>query len=270
LATHDIKSTNPAGPNLITSWQQCRLKAPPYLFPDDHILRKPEARSYIAKHRTFEKFIASRDFDPARGHKLQLGLLPVPYVGNLQQASVFILMLNPGFDLGDYFAEQVSPALHATLIRNLHQTNDSDQFPFWCLDPQFAWTGGFQYWRPRLDPIITRLAEQKHLSYPKALEHVAQAVACIELIPYHSMSFKLRAQFSRQLASRSKVIEYVADVLVPRARNGEVVIVAARGGATWNLPQHENIVVYEKSETRSAHLSLKSWGGKLIARQLGV
>lgn len=60
------------------------------------------------------------------------------------------------------------------------------------------------------------------------------------------------------------------NVVVPRAHSGEAVIVATGSGAAWNLPQHENIVVYENPETRSAHLTPASRGGALIARQLGV
>jgi hypothetical protein len=58
--------------------------------------------------------------------------------------------------------------------------------------------------------------------------------------------------------------------LLPKARDGKVIIVVTRSVKNWQLPQHKNIISYEGGETRSAHLTLKSRGGKAIANHLGL
>jgi len=66
------------------------------------------------------------------------------------------------------------------------------------------------------------------------------------------------------------MLEYVHDVLVPKARSNDATIIVTRSVHNWKLPKHNNIVVYEGGETRSAHLTLKSRGGKAIAKHLGL
>jgi hypothetical protein len=178
-------------------------------------------------------------------------------------------MLNPGLSPGDYFAEYEVTQFREAHIRNLLQENTNDEFPFLFLDPRFAWHPGFEYWQRKLDDIAQALADQERVSYQKALRHLAQNVACLELMPYHSKSFGA-GQLLKQLPSVKAMREYVTDVLSPKAKNNEVTIVATRGVQYWDLSQHENIVVFRGHEPRAAHLNLKSRGGKAIANQLGL
>ena len=64
------------------------------------------------------------------------------------------------------------------------------------------------------------------------------------------------------------MIEFVHAVLVPRAKRDEALIIVARGVKQWKLPDHDNIIKYERNEGRSAHLTLESEAGKAIARRL--
>ena len=73
------------------------------------------------------------------------GLLPMPFAGNFEKASIFVIMLNSGLSAGDYFAEQYRPEFWNAHIRNLRQENANDEFPLIFLNPQFAWHPGFEY-----------------------------------------------------------------------------------------------------------------------------
>ncbi len=64
--------------------------------------------------------------------------------------------------------------------------------------------------------------------------------------------------------------EYVLGEVVPKAKRGEAVIIVTRSVRGWGLPIHKNIVVYEGAESRSAHLTLNSRGGKMIARRIAL
>jgi hypothetical protein len=53
---------------------------------------------------------------------IHTGLLPMPFVGSLSRAKVFLLMLNPGLSPTDYFGEFEQPAYRGALRNNLFQS----------------------------------------------------------------------------------------------------------------------------------------------------
>jgi hypothetical protein len=251
---------------LIELWQKCPLDTPPFVLADD---RAEIPSKTFSTYPSLDDYISSPTFGQKNDTSLHVGLLPVPYVGNLQKASVFILMLNPGISPGDYFAEQKVEQFRETYVRNLRQENTNDDFPFLFLDPRFAWHPGFEYWQGKFDNIAQELANKKKIPYGEALKLLAHNLACLELIPYHSKSFGASSLLKR-LPSARAMLEYVHEILIPKAQSNDAIIIATRSGQNWNLPKHKNIVVYEGGETRSAHLTLKSRGGKVIAKHLGL
>jgi hypothetical protein len=251
---------------LIELWRKCPLNQSSFILPEDKA-KIPE--EVVSIFRSLDEYTLSSTLGQRDDTSLHVGLLPVPYVGNLQKASVFILMLNPGLSPGDYFAEYKVAQFREAHIRNLLQENTNDEFPFLFLNPCFAWHPGFGYWQGKLDDIAQALAKQERILYWEALRRLAQEMACLELMPYHSKSFGAD-RLLKKLPSVRAMLEYVNDILIPKAKTNEVTIVATRGAQYWDLPQHENIVVFGGHEARAAHLNLKSRGGKAIANQLGL
>jgi hypothetical protein len=250
---------------LIEEWQKCNLELPPYLFPGDDKLRKTNDKTSI--YLSFDKYIKSSEFGSSSSKKLHLGLLPLPYLGNLAKASIFILMLNPGLSPCDYL-EQKFQDFRKTLIRNLKQENANDDYPFIYLNPKFAWHRGFEYWEKKFHEIIKELAKKSKTTYQQSMSKLAQRLACLELLPYHSKSFGASSLLNN-LPSTQAMLDFVKEKLLPKVENDEVIIVVTRGVKYWRL-KHKKIVVYEGGETRSAHLTLKSRGGKAIAEHLGL
>ena len=252
--------------SLIERWRECHLESPPHLFPDD----KLETIKRIAKVYTgFDEYIASPEFGAAFDKSLHVGLLPIPFIGNLANASIFILMLNPGLSPIDYYAERHNVAYRQAHIRNLQQQNANDEYPFTFLDPRFAWHSGFGYWQKKLHSITEELAKQRGIKYQQALSQLARRLACLELLPYHSKAFGADA-FLNRLPSVQAMRKYVHETLLPQAQTGKALLIATRSVNNWQLPTHENIITYESTETRSAPLTLTSRGGKAIAKHLGL
>ena len=250
---------------LIELWQNCPLDNAPFILPED----KTEIQKRTVLYRSFEDYATSSTFGHKDDTSLHVGLLPVPYVGNLQKAAVFILMLNPGLSHGDYL-ECEDETLKKEHIRNLRQDNANVEFPFLFLDPRFAWHPGFDYWEKKLGELAHALEKKQKITYQKALQCLSQCLACLELMPYHSKKFGA-GPFLERLISTQVMLEYVREVLIPKAENDQAIIVVARGKRNWDLPRHKNIIVYNrKGEARAARLSLKSRGGKAIANQLGL
>ncbi len=215
------------------------------------------------------EYVSSPVFGIRDDTSLHVGLLPMPYVGNLQDATVYILMLNPGLAPGDYFAEYEVRQFREAHIRNLRQEFTAGDSPFLFLDPRFAWHPGFTYWHSKFASIAQALAARKRITHAEALKHIAGCVASLELIPYHSKNFGA-GPLLKHLPSARMMRNYVHEVLVPRAESNEITVIATRGVRNWGLTPSANILLYEGSETRSAHLTLGSRGGKRIAERLGL
>ncbi|SFQ48857.1 hypothetical protein [Hymenobacter arizonensis] len=250
---------------LITTWQRFSPTRFPRLLPEDKQLANQPGRALI--YRSYENFITSADFGNTDCTQFHLGLLPQPFIGNLSKASIFILMLNPGFSVGDYYALQHSSAYASAIKRNLSQQNESDDFPFFFLDPQFAWTAGGQWWQTKLHSIATELMRLNVIKLPEALQHISQHVACLEMFPYHSRSF---SPLKIELESKKLVCQYVKEVLVPRTQQGDALLVATRQAAAWPLPQrsNRNIITYNAGQARGAHLTMNTPGGQAILERL--
>jgi hypothetical protein len=79
-------------------------------------------------------------------------------------------------------------------------------------------------------------------------------VGVIQLMPYHSTT-KPPDRMIDRLQSLSLARRFVKDVLVQRALNDEALIIAARQVKRWDLPSGPNIVLYDRAQSRGAHLT---------------
>jgi hypothetical protein len=123
---------------------------------------------------TFKKFIKSDRFGKGKEDKEpHLSLIPEPFVGNLQNAEIFILLMKPGFSSSVHYAHE-NPAFRDACIKNLRQENGNLDFPLFYLNPEFAWSSGFRLWEALLSPILSnsKLRKQKQLS---TIPHGTQA-----------------------------------------------------------------------------------------------
>jgi len=97
------------------------------------------------------------DFCAPGDNKLHLSLLPQPFIGDVKNASIYILELNPGLGPSDYYGESEVPEYHDALLANLQQDFSKSDLPFLFLDPKFAWHGGFDWWHGKLAKVIEEL-----------------------------------------------------------------------------------------------------------------
>jgi hypothetical protein len=256
--------------DLVSRWRSSPLHEPPYLFEDDRpYFDSSSARRLLSVHRSFDENVSSDVFNLPDDTSLHVGLLPLPYMGDLQAASVFILMLNPGLSAGAYYAEQHSPEWKQAVVNNLRQEGLDAEYPFLGLDPRFSWHPGFEYWNGKFRSIAESVMRKESVPYRVALSRIARRVACLELVPYHSNSFR-DAALLRRLPSRAMVRSFVHDTLVPKARRQRALIIVTRGRSGWRLEQEGHIVVYKGGEARSASLSLNSRGGRAISRHFDL
>jgi len=246
---------------LVDRWRSVVPEKLPYVLEQDRdiLLRQNCGVVFDSYH----SFISSGYLFNPEDARFHFGLVPIPYIGDLSRARIFILMLNPGFKPMDYFAEYECKAYREIVWKNLHQRNDDQPFPFHYLDPRFAWGPGAEYWRKRFH-WLAKAEAVNYEDYLNALRLIASVVACLQLIPYHSPSFSLSERIIERLESVNLIRDYVHSELLARAKRDEVLLIVTRQSKKWGLVQSKNIVVYEGAEPRGAHISPNTNGGQAV------
>ncbi|WHZ23964.1 MAG: hypothetical protein OJF47_003076 [Nitrospira sp.] len=255
--------------DLLREWAGWRVAGPPYVLAADRpVIESRRSARAITVRTGWSSVYRAPDFLEPGDHRLHLGLLPQPFWGDLRRASIYVLMLNPHIGPTDYYAEFEVAAYRRALIANLRQRFPKSRPPFLFLDPAFSWHGGFAWWHSKLAGVITRLASLWDIPFAEARHRLAQSLASIELVPYHSPSLRGSGRWLRELPSVKLARAFVHDVVVRRVRSGEALLIATRQARTWNLPTHRGIVRYNGPQARAAHLSPASSGGQAILRHL--
>jgi hypothetical protein len=250
---------------LVEFWKSCDLSHPPYVHDCDQPYIDAAANVSKVILRTHREFVEHPTFGDENDSSLHLGLLPVPYQGNLSKADIFIIMLNPGLGLSDYQTEEDEK--HAEQVRFIIKQNFADvEYPFLSLNPNYAWTGGFQWWERKLRKVIRQVAiGHCGNDYAAALRSMSQRLAAIEIFPYHSRNFKAGSLRS-SLPSVRKAKEFVQGLL-PRARKGEITIIVSRGIKSIGIDDHK-LANYDPKLARGASLGPGTQGGAAILRAL--
>ncbi|MGH6824790.1 hypothetical protein [Methyloceanibacter sp.] len=187
-------------------------------------------------------------------------------MGDLERAEIYVLMLNPGFKPLDYKAESDNRFRQA-LVATLRQELEAQEFPFVCLDPQFAWTGGFSYWFGKLGDVVREIAKRRFNNKPRcALRFLATKLAVMQAFPYRSESFGAGGVVQK-LPSFLKAKNFVHSSLA--TANGGKIFILLRGAELWSVSSRfPPAIVYDPAQARSASLSLESQGGEAIIDHL--
>lgn len=240
---------------IINYWRELNFKEKPFIHPSDKEFVKIRDHYNI---KNYEELVSHTEFGKIK-NKLHLNLLPEPYSGDLKNATVYILFLNPGFSILDYYAES-KKEVRQSLITSLRQEFvENEEYPLFWLNPKYLWTAGGQWVEKKFKDLLHHLVNNHDMTYIDALRHISNKVALIELVPYHSNSFGLR---NREMEMKSVTVmrEFVKNTLLTKAKNNVACIIQTRSVREWdlNLPTHKNIIIYKKGQTRSASLSKKS------------
>jgi hypothetical protein len=103
---------------------------------------------------------------------IETSVLPDPFVGN-PNAPIWLLNLNPGLAETDLHHP---PTVNEMIHKSLRLEADS----FWYLEDEFSETSGHKWWRLMMGQTIRAYG----------VEAVKRSFFCIELFPYHSVSYK--------------------------------------------------------------------------------
>lgn len=262
-------------PVLLDQWKECALlwekKQPRYLFPGDEDLGNLKER--ISPHKSFDAFAKSPKFGEAEKGRFHLELLPNPFWGDLEHASIFLLLLNPGFNPAAWFLEEKIEDVRRRRLQNLRQDFEGEDYPFFPLDPAFCYHPSANYWRKKFGSLLGILGRKK--SYRQAAQLLARNVACLQLVPYHSESFRKLPRGLRNLPSIKASKDYVNEIVVPKAKAGNATLIVMRSEKSWiseknlaGIEKHDDIIIYKGSATRGAYISASGIAEQAILKRL--
>ncbi|MDZ4386582.1 MAG: hypothetical protein U0998_05090 [Moraxellaceae bacterium] len=252
--------------SLLKAWSCWQPSTAPFLLDADipAFEKHLKPKNLQVTLESWEAARDSNDFCSPIDSRFHMGLLPQPFMGNVSNAKVYVLLLNPGLGPHDYYAEYQVTAYREALMRNLHQSFRSDDLPFLFLDPKYAWHGGFTWWQGKLAQVIQSLSQSRKCSFAEAQRYISLNLASIELVPYHSKSFKAPSRFIEDLESAKLARHFVNHHVLPRVRNKEAIVIVTRRVNEWGLTERDGVILYDKNQARGAHLSLASKGGRAI------
>jgi len=114
---------------------------------------------------------------------LRFDAFPEPYGGNIDTASVFCLLLNPGFEEADITANFANPYWVHEVRANIEHKSE---FPFLYLSPELRETGGYKWWTTKLGPLLKADVTTGQL---------ARGIMMVQFMPYHSVTYVHNKQY---------------------------------------------------------------------------
>jgi hypothetical protein len=160
----------------------------------------------------------------------RLEMLPIPYIGDIMNATVYLLMLNPSYDPA--LPINASWSIHTD---NLDQINGDPFFP-----AAYDYDGCYhQYWMRLLKPVVDELGGNT--------DPIVRRFAMVNLVPYRSLSFK----------ETPGIFNLQSSLLAQKFARGipaDRLIIVARRPRVWNIPERSNVITFTGLESRGIHL----------------
>ena len=252
---------------LLDAWKNTRFDQPPHVLEHDlDVLESsPRAKDLGIVGETYEDVEPQEGFDCKRS--IHFSLLPQPFNGDVLNAEVYILTLNPGFACSDYDANYRKPRFRQALLDNINQTQPPEVLPFIFLDPNFKSHGGYSYWHARLKNTIKAIANRRGMSCGSVQQLLGSKLATIELVPYHSKTADGLHKLPEMLPSARMAIDFVREYVQPKARSGRAIAIIARSFATWRYAFDPEMLCSEavaSKTNRSGYLSPATNSGEAI------
>ena len=146
-------------------------------------------------------------------YRIHTKIMPAPFMGNVLDSPVLLLLLNPGFDeeeerkgyyklFRDYWEKE---------IQHEHPVPD---LPLFCLEDKY--TQFSDYWKRRLRFLIEATSKEK----------VAQNVALVQFFPYHTKKYKT---IPKRISTDYLASQQYNFHLVEKAIEREATIIMLRG-----------------------------------------
>ena len=211
---------------------------------------KNSINEYFVKHTHDKNKKANEESQTV----IHFGLLPQPFIGDVENAKIIICSLNPGFSTDDYNTDELH---HNDILEQLNPDNHNKTL-FWLTekpDDKGNLSGGAKWWQGKLDQkdkekslvyniikeyksdVASLSDEELKKEKEKVFKVLSENMAAIELFPYHSAKFNYN--YLKNCESTNKIIEYVKE-LAEKSKGKNRLICFTRSFKYWEVDKIEN------------------------------
>lgn len=174
----------------------------------------------------FNRLQDSLGNDKMNLYKIHEEVFPAPFMGDVFNAKVLLLMLNPGYD-NQEANKGFYNRYRETWIKHITSQPNS-QLPLFCFETEYKKDS--DYWYNKL-----RYLTPEHLPEDKKFDVIKQNVAVIQFMPYHSQKYK---DIPKKIWKPEQNDKYLLSqrynfYIVEKAMERKALILVLRGRKRW-------------------------------------
>lgn len=176
-------------------------------------------------------------------YKLRLNVYPQHFVGDIDNAEIIILSLNPGYSTEYYDAYKNSTNKNGTKYEQTIKENLEMEKPFFHAF-ELANESDLGYWGNKMKCWVEDYDKKDNKKIIESLKKITEDIALAEFFPYHSISYNdMYDKLGKSTSSNSnrKIKDYLPtqkflfEKIKKRIddKNDEVIIILTRSFAKW-------------------------------------
>lgn len=175
-------------------------------------------------------------------YRIHTEIMPAPFMGNVLDSPVLLLLLNPGFDEEEERKDYYKLFRHYW-EKEIQHEHPVPGLPLFCLEDKY--TQFSDYWKRRLRFLIEATSKEK----------VAQNIALVQFFPYHTRKYKpIPKRISTDYLTSQQYNFHLVEKVIER----EATIILLRGKEQWfeavpSLREEKN--VFFTNSNRNTYLS---------------
>ena len=201
-------------------------------------------------------------------YKLRLNVYPQHFVGDIDNAEIIILSLNPGYSTEYYDAYKNSTNKNGTKYEKTIKENLEMEKPFFHAF-ELANESDLGYWGNKMKCWVEGYDKKDNEELIESLKKITKDIALAEFFPYHSISYNgmydklgkgTSPNSNRKIKDYLPTQKFLFEKIKKRIddKNDEVIIILTRSFAKWyeaieGLRDYEHC--YEVNNTRNFSLN---------------
>lgn len=172
----------------------------------------------------FNKLQSSLGDSKNEYYRIHEELFPAPFMGDVFNAKIILLMLNPGYEENEASKNYYSKYRDAW-IKHITSQPDSRP-PLFCFEKEYIKDS--DYWYKKLIHLTP-----KHLSDDQKFDIIKHNVAVIQYMPYHSLKFKNIPKKFYKKEVKYLISQEYNFYIVNKAIERNALILVLRGKKLW-------------------------------------
>lgn len=201
-------------------------------------------------------------------YKLRLNVYPQHFVGDIDNAKIIILSLNPGYSTEYYDAYKNITNKNGTNYEQIIKENLEMKQPFFHAF-ELANESDLGYWRNKMKCWVEGYDKKDNEELIESLKKITEDIALAEFFPYHSISYNgmydklgkgTSPNSNRKIKDYLPTQKFLFEKIKKRIddKNDEVIIILTRSFAKWyeaieGLRDYKHC--YEVNNTRNFSLN---------------